>query len=184
FEVRAPVAVTGVRGTRLRVTFGDGVRSEVVRGNVRLLPHAPGEVPGGEPVAVAGGYGAAVSAGGELLGVHRLLPAPELGQPVRAGSGGWTVPFAPVPGAAAYVVRVSRDPAGMELVSATRHSGTDVRFAAPAGRHYVTVRAIDAAGLAGLDAAPQPFEGAVWLHSGYGVPVSTGWGGMVALTAF
>ena len=42
FEIRTPVAVTGVRGTRFRVQSGSGgVHSEVLEGSVRLQPHAP-----------------------------------------------------------------------------------------------------------------------------------------------
>ncbi|WP_287813254.1 FecR domain-containing protein, partial [Achromobacter sp.] len=51
FEVRTPVAVTGVRGTRFRVQSGNlGVHSEVLEGSVRLQPHAPGAAPA-QPVA-------------------------------------------------------------------------------------------------------------------------------------
>lgn len=183
FEIRAPVAVTGVRGTRFRVRAEEGVQSEVVEGSVRLQPHAPGAAPPAQPVAVDRGYGASVAADGALLGVNALLPAPELGEPRREG-GGWTVPFAPVPGAAAYVVRVSRDERAMELVSSSRQDGPALRFSAPAGPHYVTVRAVDAAGLAGYDSAPRPFTGAVGLQSGYGLTVLTGWGDPVSLTPF
>src|SRR5690606_9906636 len=60
FEIRAPVAVTGVRGTRLRVrTQPDGVTTQVMEGRLRVQPHAPG-APAGQPVAVAAGYGAVV----------------------------------------------------------------------------------------------------------------------------
>ena len=87
FEVRTPVAVTGVRGTRFRVQSGSqGVRSEVLEGSVRLQPHAPGAAPA-QPVAVARGYGAAIGADGSVAGVRPLLAAPQLGEPVRAGGG-------------------------------------------------------------------------------------------------
>src|SRR5690606_26298163 len=47
FEVRTPVAVTGVRGTRFRVRADtQGVRSEVIDGSVRLHSHASGHSPG------------------------------------------------------------------------------------------------------------------------------------------
>src|SRR3546814_3121055 len=53
FEVRTPVAVTGVRGTRFRVQAGaQGARSEVIEGSVRLQPHARDSAPG-RPVAVS-----------------------------------------------------------------------------------------------------------------------------------
>ncbi len=74
FEVRTPVAVTGVRGTRFRVqSSAQGVHSEVLDGSVRLQPHAPGARPA-RPVAVAKGYGAAVGADGTVAGMRALLP--------------------------------------------------------------------------------------------------------------
>ena len=131
FEIRTPVAVTGVRGTRFRVQSGSGgVHSEVLEGSVRLQPHAPGATPA-KPVAVARGFGAAVGADGTVAGLRQLLPAPQLAAPTRAG-GQWTSAFEPVPGAKSYLVRVSRDADGAQPVSSALFASNDIRFRAPA----------------------------------------------------
>lgn len=184
FEVRTPVAVTGVRGTRFRVQAGDqGARSEVLEGSVRLQPHARGNAPG-RPVAVATGYGAAINANGVLDGVRPLLPAPQLGAPQRAGSGQWTATVSPLPGAVAYQVQVSRDEQGLELTSSQRFDTSDIRFSAPgAGTYYVAVRAIDASGLGGRDAR-LTFEGANALMTQSGLPVTLADGSVVVLTDY
>lgn len=184
FEVRTPVAVTGVRGTRFRVQAGArGARSEVIEGSVRLQPHARDSAPG-RPVAVSTGYGASIGADGVLSGIRPLLPAPQVGAPQRAGSGQWTAPVTAVPGAVAYLVQVSRDAEGLELTSSRRFDSTDIRFAAPgAGTYYVAVRAIDAAGLEGRDGR-LTFEGANVLMTVSGLPVSLSDGGVVTLADY
>ncbi|WP_043517192.1 FecR domain-containing protein [Achromobacter arsenitoxydans] len=184
FEIRTPVAVTGVRGTRFRVQSGDhGVHSEVLEGSVRLQPHAPGATPPAKPVAVNGGYGAAVGADGSVSGVRALLAAPQLGDPVRVG-GAWTSAFAPVPGAQSYLVRVSRDADGALPVSSASFPGNDIRFSAPGpGTFYVSVRAVDNLGLNGQDSV-QTFEGANMLLTSFGLSVGSGTGGLVTLTAY
>jgi len=182
FEVRTPVAVTGVRGTRLRVhTSPDGVRSEVVEGATRLVVTPPGGAP--QALRVARNQGAAVGADGTLLGVRPLLPAPKLGTPVREG-GQWSLTFDPVPGAASYLVRVSTDPEGGSLVSAATVDRPEAKVSAPGpGTYYVVVRAVDPLGLGGADAA-RPFEGARTLVSSSGLAVALGSGGSVLLTEY
>lgn len=184
FEVRTPVAVTGVRGTRFRVQSGDhGVHSEVLDGSVRLQAHAPGERPA-KPVAVAKGYGAAVGADGAIAGMRALLAAPQLGKPVRAGGGAWTAEVSPVPGAQSYLVRVSHDADGALPVSSTSFPGNDIQFSAPApGTYYVSVRAVDDLGLGGKDAIAS-FEGASQLMTSFGLGVASGAGGFIALTDY
>ncbi|MBV7485247.1 FecR domain-containing protein [Bordetella sp. BOR01] len=184
FEVRTPVAVTGVRGTRFRVqAHVQGARSEVIDGSVRLQPHAPDNAPG-RAVAVATGFGAAVGADGVLSGIRPLLPAPQLGAPQRAGSGQWTAAVSSVPGAVAYQVQVSRDAEGLELTSSSRFNSTDIRFSAPgSGTYHVAVRAIDEAGLQGRDAR-LTFEGTNILMTVSGLPVSLSDGGAVTLADY
>lgn len=83
FEIRTPVAVTGVRGTRFRVKSSPrGASSEVLEGSVRLQPHAP-DAALATPVAVSSGYGANVGSDGAFSGVQALLPAPNC-KPRRA----------------------------------------------------------------------------------------------------
>mgnify|MGYP002714703363 FL=1 len=185
FEVRTPVAVTGVRGTRFRVqSSAQGVHSEVLDGSVRLQPHAPGARPA-RPVAVAKGYGAAVDADGTVAGMRALLPAPQLGEPARAGGGVWTAPVSPVAGARSYLVRVSRDAEGaLPVSSADFPDNQDIRFSAPGpGTYYVSVRAVDNLGLSGKDAVAT-FEGVNQLMTAYGLGVASGTGGFITLTEY
>ena len=178
FEIRTPVSITGVRGTRLRVhAQAQGSQSEVLEGAARL---ATG---GGQTAGLRPGQGAAVDAGGRMLGVRPLLPAPELGAMARGGEG-WVLSFPPVPGAAAYLVRVASDAAGTRPHSSRRFTTPDITFSAPgAGTYHVLVRAIDADGVMGRDAG-LAFEGHALLKSGDGSPVSTGYGGQVRLAEY
>lgn len=184
FEVRTPVAVTGVRGTRFRVQSGPGgVQSEVLEGSVRLQPHAPGTAPA-KPVSVARGYGAAIRSDGSMSGVRELLAAPGLSAPERSGGGGWTSAFAPVPGAESYLVRVSRDADGALPVSSVSFPTNNIRFTAPGpGTYYVSVRAIDDLGLSGQDAVAT-FEGANQLMTSFGLGVGSGTGEPITLTEY
>ncbi|WP_434644734.1 FecR domain-containing protein [Achromobacter piechaudii] len=184
FEIRTPVAVTGVRGTRFRVQSGaGGVQSEVLEGSVRLQAHAPGAEPA-KPVAVPRGYGAAVRNDGSMTGVRELLAAPQLSAPERKGGGAWTSAFAPVPGAQGYLVRVSRDADGTLPVSSASFPSNDIQFRAPGpGTYYVSVRAVDELGLRGEDAVAT-FEGANQLMTSSGLGVGTGYGGFITLTEY
>jgi len=186
FEIRTPVAVTGVRGTRFRVESSDqGATQTVLEGRVRLQPHAPDAPPGTAAKAVVGvsaGQGARVAADGSFAGVRPLLPAPVLGEPGRGGN--VRIAVTPVPGAVAYEARIARDPHGMHQVAVHRYTLPELSFTAPGpGTYYVGVSAIDAAGLRGLEAW-RPFEGVNALTTTGGLPVQTATGGVVTLSVF
>lgn len=173
FEVRTPVSVTGVRGTRMRVHADGGSRSEVITG----VASVDGESEYDE-LMLRARQGVAIDRQGNSLGVRRLLPAPELAQPTRT-AGGWTAEFEPVAGASAYLVSVARDPGGAQLVSQHRVESPPANFSAvAAGTHYVFVRAIDDTGIGGVDASAS-FEGAFVLMDGSGNAILTLGGGMV-----
>lgn len=176
FEVRTPVSITGVRGTRLRVHAREnGAQSEVLAGSARLGSGA------GQGATLRQGQGAAVDSGGKFLGVRPLLPAPHLPQAAPDHNGN-TLSFSPVPGADAYLVRVAADPGGARLFSSQQFSAPPVQYAAPGpGTHYLLVRAIDGDGVAGMDAV-MPFEGRAVLKTSDGAAVSTSFGQFVALS--
>jgi len=178
FEVRTPVSVTGVRGTRLRVhATPEGSRSEVVTGMAGVDGSAASEV------VLRRQQGVAVDSLGKSLGVRKLLAAPRLSPPVR-GPGGWSAQFEPVDGAASYLVSVARDPEGGRLVSRQRIDAPPARFAASGpGTHYVFVRALDAAGIGGLD-AHEAFEGAFVLSDQSGTPVLAGDGSLIIVADY
>ncbi|KAK81884.1 sigma factor regulatory protein, FecR/PupR family [Bordetella holmesii CDC-H809-BH] len=76
FEIRAPVAVTGVRGTRFRVQAdAAGAAQAILEGNVRVQAHARDLAPT-EAIVVREGQGARIGADGSVLGIQPLLPAP------------------------------------------------------------------------------------------------------------
>lgn len=177
FEVRTPVAITGVRGTRLRVHSGSsGTQTEVLSGQAHLEGSATGAA------RLTSGQGAATRPDGVLGAVRTLPAAPVLSAPER-GPQGWKVDFAPVPGASAYLVRVADDAQGTRPRSSQRFaSPEEIRFSAPGpGTYYVVIRAIGDDELMGPDAA-QSFEGHAVLVSGDGSPVFTGYGDPVQLT--
>jgi len=178
FEVRTPVTITGVRGTRLRVrTAGSGSQSEVVHGRAQLA------TTGNERAMVHQGQGAATSASGALLGVRPLLPAPALSAPARGGAG-WVADFPPVAGAEGYQVQVYSDEAATKLVSSEHFTAPPVTFSASGtGTFYVRVRAMDHDGVMGLDAA-SPFPGQPALRTAFGLPVSTAFDAPVVLRDF
>lgn len=179
FEVRTPVAITGVRGTRLRVHKDDEVaRTEVLEGVAHTRASSTGQA------MLRSGHGVTARSDGVLGAVRPLPAAPALSVPVR-GPQGWQAEFPAVPGAVAYLVRVAGDPLGTRLLSSERRdSAGQVTFSAGRpGTHYVLVRAIDRDGLMGPDAV-QPFEGRVSLLSSDGNPVGTGYGDTVTLNEY
>ncbi|NYT75897.1 FecR domain-containing protein [Alcaligenaceae bacterium] len=170
FEVRTPVTITGVRGTDLRVRADpEGSHTEVLEGRADLAASGQGQA------NLRAGQGAVTDASGTLKAVRSLLPAPELSAPER-GPSGWRLQFPAVPGAASYLVHVADDINGTRVYSSHTFSQPDVTFHAPgAGNFYVLVRATDADGLSGRDAA-QPFLGQSVLSWGDGQPVMSGFG--------
>lgn len=178
FEIRTPVSVTGVRGTRMRVHMAEGgARSEVVSGMAGVDGSESSEL------VLRGRQGVAINSAGQSLGVRALLPAPQLGSPER-GPNGWSIGFETIAGAVAYVVSVARDPDGGQLVSQRTTEAPPAHFAASGpGTHYVFVRAVDEMGIGGMD-AQAAFEGAYVLMDGSGNPISTIGGGLVIVADY
>lgn len=178
YEIRTPVSITGVRGTRLRVRTGsDGSQNEVLSG-VAQLGHQNTDGP-----RLQANQGAAVGRDGQVFPVRPLLGAPTLHQPDSGSASGY-IAFDPVPGASAYVVRVAADPAGTQVVSSGRVSGSPARYQTPGpGTWYVLVRAVDDLGLAGID-AHIAVDGHPSLHSGFGLPIHTRFGLPVLLGTY
>lgn len=176
FEVRTPVTVTGVRGTHLRVhATAQGTRHEVVDGQAAVDGTRASEI------AVKGGQGVRVSAQGEYSSVRPLLPAPVLAEPVRGGAAGWIMDFPAVQGAESYLVRVATDHQGAFVLSSNTFAAPPAQFSTHgAGTRYVFVRALDNAGLGGIDAT-RSLDGQAVLQSSDGRPVSSGFGEPVML---
>lgn len=183
FEIRTPVAIIGVRGTRFRVHVAEeGSRSEVLAGVVDLQTPSTSEKPT-QRVSLPSGHGATISPDGSLQ-IQPLLPPPVVGIAQRAGAGQWTAHVTPVLGAVGYLVQVSRDADGMDVISSQKFDNADIRFSARrSGTHYASVRAINAAGLGGGDTYVA-FEGTSGLISSSGAPITLSDGSVVALTDY
>nr|MBF0683515.1 FecR domain-containing protein [Pseudomonas sp.] len=177
FEVRTPVSVTSVRGTKLRVRAQpQGTQTEVLAGVAES-----GTRGGLEKARLTHGQGGAVDANGKWLGVRRLLAAPVLSTPTNDGEG-WALSFTPVAGATAYLVQVADDPAGSRLHSSECFMTPDITFQAPrAGTYYLLVRSADQDGVMGPDATLS-FLSEEILRTFDGSPVFSGFGQRVLLT--
>lgn len=177
FEIRTPVSITGVRGTRLRVhARQQGVQTEVLEGTAQLGSGAVNDP------AIAQGQGAATDAQGQFLGVHTLLPAPIL-QPTPDNTGR-VLAFSPIAGAQSYVALLTRDEAGTQFVYKQTFQQPPLAIRTPGpGKYYVFVRAIDRNGFMGNDAS-QPVLGQAVLTSSDGLPVRSGQGELIHLNHY
>lgn len=178
YEIRTPVSITGVRGTRLRVhSDHTGTRTEVLSGSAQLGSQAQAGL------RLLASQGSAVTADGIVHPARALLPAPRL-QPADSPGSSNTLEFEPVAGAVAYQVRVSADAAGMQPVHTQIIEGPPVRYRAPrAGQWHVSVQAIDDLGLMG-EAASLAFEGRAMLMTPFLPTVLTGYGDAVSLSDY
>ncbi len=145
FEIRTPMMVTGVRGTRYAVDAGQpddagrrASRSAVLEGTVAVRARRAKRM-------VTAGHGVAVGSAGDAA-VYTLLAAPTLSavpaEPIYASQAevGWQ----PVKGAIGYLVRVTRDPERTEAVfAATVTPAAAALTGLPDGPAYLEVRAID-----------------------------------------
>ncbi|MDF1483877.1 FecR domain-containing protein [Ramlibacter sp. H39-3-26] len=150
YEVRTPLAIAGVRGTRFGVALSPaGTVSDVTEGVIGVAAAQAAAT----PVPVRAGQGAVVGAGAGVSVVD-LLPAPDLsGQPQRQEDMPWSVPLpplAPDAGAARYSVQVAREGAAAQVLEAIDAVAAPVVIGGlPDGRYLLRVRAIDARGLPG-----------------------------------
>lgn len=163
FDVRTPLAVAGVRGTRFGVSLdeaGTAMLSDVTEGRVEITPTsvaAPRVSAARAPAGtlVAAGQGAVLRAGaGQTVDVRPLLPAPDLsGLPSPLRGRPADLPIGPVEGAAGYEVQAASidDPAAVQHSEVTPSPRISLGTLPP-GRYLLRVRALDAQGLGGLPA--------------------------------
>jgi hypothetical protein len=146
FEMRTPMMVTGVRGTRYEVSADEReARGAVLEGTVGVRGR------GRATRQVSAGYGVSVGAQGAVSAPRALLPAPalpDLAAPIYAPSA--QVSWQPVRGASSYLVTVTRDRERTEAVLSQTVQTPDATLTGlPHGKLYLHVRAVDAARLAG-----------------------------------
>lgn len=144
YEVSTPSATSSVRGTRFRVAYEDGRETtEVVEGQVGV----DGESGSAE---LRAGYG---SRNDGSVRARALLPAPDL--PAMAfDSLPIVLEWPSVAGANGYQIDAVRaDAPEVQLFETTASSPKVGIGTLPPGRHLIRVRAVDADGIAGLDAS-------------------------------
>lgn len=150
FDVRTPLAVAGVRGTRFGVALSeDGARfaADVTEGAVAVAG-------GADALRLAPGEGAVRAAGGALQS-RPLPPAPRLDVPDEPW-GVWPQPLplaADGPGASRYLVQLAEDEGFGRIVFSDTAARAPVQLRdLPDGALWLRVRAVDADGLAGAPA--------------------------------
>lgn len=152
FDIRTPMATTSVRGTRFSVelTGAGQTTASVDEGSVAVS--APTPHGASRPTLLAPGEGLAVAADGTVGAARALLAAPDitaLPQSLHeAGILALTVP--PVPGAVGYQVQIAQDADFTQVVRSGRFGTPVFRLAGlPDARYFLSVRAVDDAGIAG-----------------------------------
>ena len=155
-EVRTGIASSSVRGTQFgvyRAATGD-TATAVLEGAVQVQAHHAAA-----SARITPGHGAAVGTDGQLQQTT-LLPAVKAEQlPPLVEDAQWLdLPLPPLADAAGYLVQVSSDATGREILRNGRVSAqegaTKARFAAlPDGPYFLQVRAIDRYGIPGLPAS-------------------------------
>ncbi|MCM5680471.1 FecR domain-containing protein [Schlegelella sp. S2-27] len=149
FDVRTPLAVAGVRGTRFGVSVpagGGRMLSEVVEGQVAVTPNA-----GSQDAQVMAGQGAVVAAAGQAPQVRTLLPAPRLELPAGPIERlPFELPLARANDARGYRIQVAEDTQFVRvLVDETGTHPAPRLDGLPDGAYTLRLRAIDADGLMG-----------------------------------
>ena len=151
FEVRTPIAVAAVRGTRFRVAADDAKKtatSEVIEGAVQV--NDTGNL---GSVSVQEGFGTRVNDGQAPLPPRALLPAPRLWTGIRL----WVrrpirLNFTRLPGAVGYRVLVARKADFAEVITEAILNTNFIELPELVnGPYFLKVRGIDDLGLEGRD---------------------------------
>ena len=153
FEIRTPLVNLGVRGTEFRTTATSTQSSvEVLEGSVAGSKPSSASVNSAQ--AVKAGFGTRALPSG-VEAPRQLLAAPDLkALPARVERLPIQLPWMASSGAAAYRAQVFSTDTLQTLVLSGVFEGTSARWPVdlPDGRYELRVRAIDGAGLEGLDA--------------------------------
>ncbi|WP_298209270.1 FecR domain-containing protein [Acidovorax sp.] len=165
-EIRTPLAVTSVRGTRFSVAMMDSgqTTASVLNGSVavqsrRDTDSRPAAALTASTSLLAPGQGLAVAADGTVGATRALLPPPDTsGVPALLGDASLlAIDIPEAPGAARYVAQVAQDTAFTQVLRHGNFANGNLRWKAlDDGHYYLAVRAVDDAGIAGQPAV-QPF---------------------------
>lgn len=149
YTIHTPAAVAAVRGTTFRVAaMGDRVRTETLGGEVALGNRAG-------TTRLPAGTGTQARAGEAPGPATELLPAPDVAAlPERIERLPFSLAFPPVAGATAYRTRIAPR-SGFTAIESDLVAPAPIargKAALADGSYRMRVRAIDAAGLEGIDA--------------------------------
>lgn len=161
-EIRTPLAVTSVRGTRFGVVMTESgeTTASVLNGTVAVQSRneqagqasaAPAAAP--PQALLAAGQGLAVATNG-TVGVPRpLLAAPDTSgvPPSLSDASLLAINIPDVAGAVRYVAQVAQDPDFTQVLRHGSFATGQLRWKTlDDGRYYLSVRAVDEAGIAGV----------------------------------
>lgn len=180
FEIRTPVNVTGVRGTKLRVkTSDDYTITEVTSGLVQLGRQ---DSDGPEIKLNQGGLFNQDPENGEDILIANLPPAPKITNNAEEISKQQKIYFEPVDLASHYVLTVAADSDGAIVSSKNIIESNPASFSIPgAGTWYILLRTVDTSGFSSLDAVVE-IDGLNVLNSGFGLPVKSGFSENILLS--
>jgi hypothetical protein len=158
FEIRTPQAVTSVRGTRFGVALSDAGQTfaSVLDGSVAVQSRyeAAARSAAWAPMLLPG-QGLAVAADGTMGAPRTLLAAPDVsGTPdTWEDAGILALDIPPLPGATRYTAQMARDADFTQVLRHGSFADGRLRWQTPDdGRYYLSVRAIDDAGIPGVPA--------------------------------
>lgn len=149
FRIRTPRAVAAIRGTTVRVGYGEEAsnsQAELLEGHVSFGAGRPT----GDTM-LAAGFGSSIAANG-TISTESLLTAPDILRPERPLSD--PVPaleLARIAGASAYHVQIAADSSFADVVSETVNTGPLIALPPlPNGRWFAKVSAVSPSGLEGF----------------------------------
>src|SRR3989344_2289113 len=165
-QLRTPLAVTSVRGTHFGVAMGESgqTTASVLSGSVAVQSRQQETTgPSNSSAAAASmlgpGQGLAVAADGSVGAPRPLLVAPDTsGVPAMLSDASiLAINVPPLPGAARYQAQVAQDADFTQVLRHGSFADGQLRWkAVEDGRYYLSVRALDDAGIPGVPAV-QPF---------------------------
>ncbi|NLY63918.1 MAG: LysM peptidoglycan-binding domain-containing protein [Alcaligenaceae bacterium] len=179
FEIRTPVSITGVRGTVLRTGTSNhtGANSELLQGQAAFIAWANRH----QAINIESNQGITANTSGTAGDIIDLLPPPEINLN-QTSPFEFSLNIAPVPEASTYLVRVSNDIAGYDVISSHITTKTLTSVTGPGkGTYYVSVRSIDGNKLAGADAILPFTITATGITTESGVSIGTSAGALLQM---
>ncbi len=179
FEVRTPVSITGVRGTVLRTgaSQSKGASSELLQGHASFISGTSRQ----QATNITSNQGITANTQGEAGDIIELLPPPQINL-TQSSPFAFKVDIEPVAGANGYLIRVSNDISGYDVISSHTTTQPFSSVTGPGkGTYYASVRSLDNNNLAGADAVQSFTITETGIMTESGVPVSTSADGLLQM---